>query len=247
MERQDVRTTARIQVHQKLVENSPTARGMELTGSVAVGEGEPFVVKDSFGYAVAKRTIDIIVSAVLLILLFIPLCVIALLVRLTSKGPAIYRQHRVGRGGREFVFYKFRSMVDGAEAKLDEVLDLNTTNGPTFKNPDDPRITPIGRILRRTSIDELPQLFNVLKGDMSLVGPRPPLPREVARYSDYQRRRLSVKPGITCLWQVNGRSNLPFDVQVELDLEYIQRRSLWLDLWILLRTIPAVLTCRGAC
>lgn len=198
-------------------------------------------------YAALKRAMDILLSLVML-LLFGPLfLILAVLVKLSSKGPVIYRQSRVGLGGREFVFFKLRSMVDGAEAMLHEVADLNITGGPTFKHPEDPRITPIGRFLRKTSLDELPQLFNVLRGDMSLVGPRPPLPREVAEYGPREMRRLSVKPGISCLWQVNGRSDLSFDQQVDLDLQYIERRSLPLDVWILLCTVPAVLTGRGAC
>ncbi len=198
-------------------------------------------------YRFAKRVTDIVVSVLLMALLSWLFLLIYLLVKLTSKGPAIYRQTRVGLGGRPFTFYKFRSMVDGAEAMLDEVMPLNTTGGPTFKNERDPRVTPVGRVLRRTSLDELPQLYNVLRGEMSLVGPRPPLPSEVEKYTDGAYLRLSVKPGITCLWQVQGRSKLCFAKQVQLDLEYIRRRGYWLDLCILLRTIPAVLTCRGAC
>jgi len=202
---------------------------------------------DSRFYAIGKRTVDIVGSLLALVLFGWLMCLIAIVVKLTSPGPVIYRQTRVGLGGRPFTFYKFRSMIDGAEALMDKVRPLNTTGGPTFKHAADPRMTPVGRVLRRTSMDELPQLFNVLRGDMSLVGPRPPLPSEVREYRDGEWKRLGVKPGITCLWQVNGRSNLCFAQQVELDLEYIRRRSILLDLYILLKTIPAVIFCRGAC
>jgi len=198
-------------------------------------------------YAVAKRALDITLSLALLVALWWLFVLIAILVKATSRGPVIYRQYRIGRGGRAFRFFKFRSMVDGADAQLDEVAGLNTTGGPTFKHPEDPRITSVGRFLRRTSLDELPQLVNVLRGDMSLVGPRPPLGREVAEYNARDMGRLAVQPGITCLWQVNGRSHLGFADQVDLDLEYVNRRSLALDLYILLQTVPAVLTGRGAC
>jgi len=202
--------------------------------------------RDSRFYAISKRIVDIVGSLLALVLFGWLMCLIAIVVKLTSPGPVIYRQTRVGLGGRPFTFYKFRSMIDGAEALMDKVRPLNTTGGPTFKHAADPRMTPVGRVLRRTSMDELPQLFNVLRGDMSLVGPRPPLPSEVQEYRDSEWKRLSVKPGITCLWQVNGRSNLSFVRQVELDLEYIQKRSIPLDLYILLRTIPAVILCKGA-
>jgi lipopolysaccharide/colanic/teichoic acid biosynthesis glycosyltransferase len=163
-------------------------------------------------------------------------------------GPAFFRQQRVGKGGRTFWFYKFRSMVVDAEARR-AGLALWNRHGPdgvTFKLKHDPRVTPVGRFLRRTSLDELPQLWNVLKGDMSLVGPRPALPSEVACYTTGQSRRLAVPPGLTCLWQVCGRAELSFEEQVRLDLEYISRRSLWLDLDLLARTVPAVVGGRGA-
>lgn len=211
------------------------------------GRGAVPVAKDPLGYAVIKRAVDFTVSLVLIVAFSWLFALIALFIKLTSPGPIIYRQTRVGRGGRPFTFYKFRSMIVGADQMIDAILHMNTTNGPTFKNPNDPRVTPVGRILRKTSLDELPQLFNVLRGDMSLVGPRPPLASEVAEYSEYELQRLAVMPGLTCLWQVNGRSDLTFREQVELDLEYIRRRGLWTDLCILLRTIPAVVTGRGAC
>jgi lipopolysaccharide/colanic/teichoic acid biosynthesis glycosyltransferase len=157
-----------------------------------------------------------------------------------------YRQRRTGLGGRLFSFYKLRSMHVGAHLRRSELWHLNEADGPIFKISKDPRVTRIGRWLRRTSLDEIPQLLNVLKGDMSLVGPRPPLPEEVERYEPWQMRRLDVKPGITCLWQISGRSRLGFDEWMRLDLEYIRHRSLALDVKILLRTLPAVLSRDGA-
>ena len=169
---------------------------------------------------------------------------VALMVRMTSAGPAIFRQERVGRFGEPFQLYKFRTMVVDAELKKAALASQNDGNGLLFKVRSDPRVTRTGAWLRRWSLDELPQLLNVLKGDMSLVGPRPPLPDEVARYTDYVRRRLVVKPGITGLWQVSGRSDLPWEEAVRLDLRYVENWSLSLDLVILLRTLTAV--CRGA-
>lgn len=172
----------------------------------------------------------------------------ALLIRLTSPGPVLFRQQRAGLNGRPFTMYKFRSMVTNAEQLKHELEQLNEMSGPVFKLTNDPRVTPIGRFLRRYSIDELPQLINVLRGEMSLVGPRPLPLDEVARFDDVaHRRRLSVKPGLTCLWQISGRSELrDFKEWVRLDLEYIDHWSLWLDFKILLRTIPVVLTAKGA-
>jgi lipopolysaccharide/colanic/teichoic acid biosynthesis glycosyltransferase len=159
----------------------------------------------------------------------------------------LFRQVRVGRHGRQFVMYKFRSMVVDAERQLEKLKHLNEMSGPVFKITRDPRITAVGAFLRRTSLDELPQLFNILKGDMSLVGPRPPIPTEVAQYKPWQRRRLSVKPGLTGLWQVSGRSELSnFDDWMKLDLRYIDQWSLWLDLKIIFRTVPVVLSRSGA-
>ena len=194
-----------------------------------------------------KRLIDIVVSLAMLILLSPLFLVVAVLIKLTDGGPAIYWQTRVGKWGREFRFPKFRSMVAGADRMKDALLEQNEqADGVTFKMKRDPRVTWIGRFIRKFSIDELPQLWCVLKGDMTLVGPRPPVPREVAEYSLADRRRLDVRPGLTCLWQVSGRSEIPFSRQVELDVSYIESQSLWLDLKILLRTVPAVLLGRGA-
>ena len=173
--------------------------------------------------------------------------IIMLLIYINSPGPVFYKQTRVGRWGKLFTMWKFRSMYLDADKRLKEIMAENEmTGGVIFKMKNDPRIIPIGRFIRKASIDELPQLWNVLKGDMSLVGPRPALPSEVNQYSLKDRQRLEVIPGITCIWQVSGRSNIPFPQQVELDTEYIQSQSLLLDLKLLLKTIPAVLLSRGA-
>jgi lipopolysaccharide/colanic/teichoic acid biosynthesis glycosyltransferase len=172
---------------------------------------------------------------------------IAALIKVTDGGPVFFRQTRVGEGGRRFRMLKFRSMVVDAEEKIHALTEKNRYPGNlTFKAIDDPRVTWIGRLLRKTSIDEMPQLWNVLKGEMSLVGPRPPLPCEVKKYGPLERKRLEVKPGLTCLWQIKGRSDLPFAHQVVLDIAYIKNRSLQLDLEIMMRTIPVVFTGRGA-
>ena len=193
-----------------------------------------------------KRLIDSAVSSIALIALSPLLLLVVIAVRLTSKGPAIFSQQRVGLNGRIFTFYKFRSMRIDAERNKKEVASLNEMTGPVFKARRDPRVTRLGRWLRKFSLDELPQLWNVLSGDMSLVGPRPPLPSEVSEYERWQVRRLSMKPGITCLWQVAGRNDVPFETWMRLDLEYIDNWSLGLDLKILLRTLPAVILARGS-
>jgi exopolysaccharide biosynthesis polyprenyl glycosylphosphotransferase len=194
-----------------------------------------------------RRMLDVVLAG-LILLVFGPLFMIptAILIKLTSRGPVLFKQTRCGLNGRQFVMYKFRSMVDNAEQLRVELEALNEMDGPVFKSSRDPRVTTVGRIIRRRSIDELPQLFNVLRGDMSLVGPRPPLPQEVARYQRWQRRRLSMKPGMTCLWQVSGRSEVSFEDWMKLDLTYIDNWSLMLDLKILLKTVPVVLIGRGA-
>ena len=194
-----------------------------------------------------KRILDIVVS-VIMILLLLPLLVLtALLIKLESKGPVIYRQARVGKDGRHFTFYKFRSMFIDADSRKDQILSQNdSSDGVIFKMKNDPRMTRVGRFIRKYSIDELPQLFNVLEGSMSLVGPRPPLPMEVAQYSLDERKRLHIKPGITCIWQVSGRSDIPFKKQVQLDEQYIKNHGFFRDIVILLKTIPAILTGKGA-
>lgn len=196
----------------------------------------------------AKRAIDIVVGTAALLALSPLLLVVAALIKLHDGGPVLFWQTRVGQWGREFAFPKFRSMVMDAEQRLKAIQASNDHGaaGVTFKMKRDPRVTPIGRIIRKLSIDELPQLWLVVKGDLSLVGPRPPVPREVARYTLSDRRRLNVKPGLTCIWQVSGRSQIPFERQVELDVEYIHSQSLWFDLCLLLKTVPAVLLGRGA-
>jgi lipopolysaccharide/colanic/teichoic acid biosynthesis glycosyltransferase len=199
------------------------------------------------GSACFKRFMDILL-AVMIIIIGSPLFLLtALLVKVTSPGPIIFSQVRVGKYGRHFKFYKFRSMYIDAEARKAELLKHNESgDGVIFKMKHDPRITPVGRFIRKFSIDELPQLFNVLLGDMSLVGPRPPLPSEVKTYSIEERKRLNITPGITCIWQVSGRSELPFQQQIALDKQYIASRSAWKDFLILLKTIPAILTGKGA-
>jgi exopolysaccharide biosynthesis polyprenyl glycosylphosphotransferase len=195
---------------------------------------------------VVKRGMDIAGSAFFLVCFSWIYALTILAIKLTSRGPVFFKQERVGLYGRRFTLYKFRSMVVDAERRRAELLHLNEMDGPTFKIKSDPRITPVGRILRKFSIDEFPQMWNVLKGDMSLVGPRPPLASEVEKYDPWARRRLSVRPGITCLWQVEGRNNINFQKWMELDLAYIDNWSLGLDLKILLKTVTAVLGARGA-
>lgn len=197
-------------------------------------------------HLLAKRVLDGAGAALLLVLLSPLLALLALVVKLTSPGPALYRQQRCGLGGRRFILYKFRSMVADADERRQELEALNEADGPVFKMMNDPRCTPVGRWMRKFSLDELPQLWNVLKGDMSFVGPRPPLPEEVEKYERWQRRRLRMRPGLTCLWALEGRSRLSFARWMELDLTYIDTWSLWLDLKIFLKTIPRVLAGRGA-
>jgi exopolysaccharide biosynthesis polyprenyl glycosylphosphotransferase len=200
------------------------------------------------GATVAKRLFDAVGSLVLIALLSPLFLALAAMVKLEDGGRVIFAQTRVGKWGQLFKMYKFRSMCPNAEERLRDILPRNQhRQGITFKMKDDPRITRVGRWMRRYSLDELPQLFNVLKGDMSLVGPRPPLPREVEMYSVADRRRLGATPGLTCFWQIGGRSEIDFKEQVHLDVLYIESRSLWVDLKILFKTIPAVLSGRGAC
>jgi exopolysaccharide biosynthesis polyprenyl glycosylphosphotransferase len=195
---------------------------------------------------VVKRAVDLTLS-LFVFLLTLPIQVLAAIaIRLSSSGPIFFQQMRCGLNGRHFTLVKFRTMESGAEEKLHEISHLNEMSGPVFKASNDPRRTMVGRLLRRLSIDELPQLWNVIVGDMSLVGPRPPLPEEVSRYEPWQRRRLSMKPGLTCLWQISGRSEVDFDRWMELDLKYIDTWTPMLDLKILAKTVPAVLLGRGA-
>jgi len=209
-----------------------------ITNYTGIAESWPVLV---------KRGLDILLSGILLVMLVPLMLVVAALIKLTSPGPVLFTQNRVGYNKRKFKIYKFRTMTPGAEQRIKELERLNEVSGPVFKIKNDPRINPVGKLLRKTSIDELPQLFNVLKGDMSLVGPRPLPVRDYEGFNqDWQRRRFSVRPGITCLWQINGRSSIPFDKWMQLDLQYIDTWSLWLDLEILARTIPAILKGSGA-
>jgi exopolysaccharide biosynthesis polyprenyl glycosylphosphotransferase len=194
-----------------------------------------------------KRVLDVALASFLLFIGLPIAGMIALTIKLTSGGGSVlFRQTRCGLNGRSFTLYKFRTMVEGAEERRRDLMHLNEMNGPVFKLRSDPRVTRLGRLLRRFSLDELPQLWNVLRGDMSLVGPRPPIPEEVAQYKRWQRRRLAMKPGLTCLWQISGRNDLDFDRWMQLDLEYIDSWSPLLDLKILLKTVPVVLSGRGA-
>lgn len=202
----------------------------------------------AYGGAAVKRAFDIFVSLVSLLLLSPLLVLIGLAVWVEDGGPILYAQTRVGRYGRHFKMFKIRSMCPDADKRLQELLAKNQLKeGVTFKLKDDPRMTRVGKWLRKYSFDELPQFYNVLRGDMSLVGPRPPVPREVAMYRPADRRRLAAKPGITCIWQISGRSEIDFSGQVGLDVGYIESQSFWSDLKILVRTVPAVLSGKGAC
>lgn len=204
-------------------------------------------VKKRTAYRFFKRLFDIILSALGLIILAIPFLILSIIIFIDSPGASpIYTQVRVGKNGRTFKFYKFRSMIPDAEKKLDELLNKNEMEGPVFKMKDDPRITRVGRFIRRSSIDELPQLYNVFKGNMSLVGPRPPLMREVSQYTDEQMLRVSIKPGITCYWQIQPKRNsLSFDEWLALDMKYIEERSLLTDVKILVKTVGAVFGMEG--
>jgi len=193
-----------------------------------------------------KRAFDIVVSATVLVVFSPILAAASIAIKLDSPGPVFFRQRRIGLSGREFTLYKFRSMCLDAEHRLHDIREYNEMGGPVFKMLRDPRVTRVGRLLRRTSLDEFPQFWNVLRGEMSIVGPRPPIPSEVKRYERWQRRRLSVRPGITCTWQVSGRNDIDFEQWMALDLEYIDTWSFWRDLHIVMRTIPAVILGKGA-
>lgn len=204
-------------------------------------------LQNSTYYFVIKRLIDVVFSTIGLIVLSPIMLIVAVAIKLEDiKGPILFSQERVGYLGKKFKMYKFRSMYVDAEERLHEIQHLNEQTGPVFKMKDDPRITKVGKFIRKTSLDELPQLINILKGEMSIVGPRPALLREVVQYNDYQKQRLLVKPGLTCIWQVSGRNNIGFDEWVELDLEYIENQSLGLDIKLILQTIPALLGDRNA-
>lgn len=191
----------------------------------------------SIGYYFFKRVLDIFGSLCGTILLSPVMTIVAIAIKIDSKGPVFFTQERVGKDGKVFRMYKFRSMVINAEEILNKLKDKNEMTGPMFKMKEDPRVTKVGKFIRRTSIDELPQLFNVLKGEMSLVGPRPNLPREVAKFSEYHKLKLLAKPGLTCYWQVMGRSSIGFEEWMRLDVRYIEERSLWVDLKLIFRTV----------
>jgi exopolysaccharide biosynthesis polyprenyl glycosylphosphotransferase len=215
----------------------------DLGGIPMIGVRE---ISISRGEMLYKRALDVVISLLGLVLLLPVFALIAVLIRLDSPGAAFFTQIRVGKGEQLFACYKFRTMRHGADAEKDELLAFNEADGPIFKIRADPRITRVGRILRRTSLDELPQLFNVLRGHMSIVGPRPATPAEVQRYQAWHKRRLEVAPGMSGLWQVSGRSELSFDEMVLLDLYYIENWSPVLDLQIMLRTFPKMITGEGA-
>ena len=189
-------------------------------------------------YMFCKRAMDIIGSLAGIILLSPLLLIIAIAIKIEDpKGSIFFAQQRCGKDNKLFPMYKFRSMVSNAEELLEELMEHNEMDGPVFKIKDDPRITKVGKFIRKTSVDELPQLFNILRGDMSIVGPRPAIPHEVAEYNDYQRQRLLVKPGLTCIWQVSGRNSIGFDEWVDMDLEYIATRNLWMDIKLIFKTV----------
>lgn len=200
------------------------------------------------GAQLTKRGLDILFSFIALVLLSPVFALIAVLIKIEDRGPIFFKQTRVGQFGAEFTMFKFRSMCMDAEQRLKDLIAKNQhKQGVTFKLKDDPRITRVGKWLRKFSLDELPQFYNVLIGDMSLVGPRPPVPREVALYTPADRRRLAVKPGITCIWQISGRAEIDFSGQVQLDVLYIESQRFWTDMKILVKTVPAVLSGKGAC
>lgn len=197
-------------------------------------------------YEIAKRGFDIAAATCGPVLAAPVVLVLAVLIKLDSPGPVFFRQPRLGKDGRPFLMLKLRSMTqDAAELRV-LVASSNELVGPVFKIRSDPRMTRVGRFIRKASLDEIPQLWHVLRGEMSVVGPRPPIPDEVARYEPWQRERLAVKPGLTCTWQVGGRSDIPFERWVQMDIDYIRHRNAWLDLKIMLQTVPAILTGRGA-
>lgn len=197
-------------------------------------------------YHICKRIMDVVCSAAALAVLSPIFLAVAVAIKLEDKGPVIFTQNRTGKDGKVFRMYKFRSMYVDAEKRRSELLARNEADGPLFKIADDPRVTKVGRFIRRTSIDELPQLVNILKGEMSIVGPRPLVTYEQNQCTEYQAQRLLVKPGLTCIWQVSGRSDTSFDELIEMDLEYIRNQSLWLDIKLILKTVVVVFTHKGA-
>jgi exopolysaccharide biosynthesis polyprenyl glycosylphosphotransferase len=237
--------TARLIMRSDVTEDAPTAQP-QIEDFLGAASYAMHADRLDAGALAGKRAMDVIFSALLLIACAPAMIAIAALVKLSSPGPVLFRQQRVGRGGRRFTMYKFRTMVAGAEGLLPSLAARNITDGPAFKTRDDWRVTPVGRWLRRFSLDELPQLLNVLKGEMSLVGPRPLPVYEAQGVSRAYRRRFVMRPGLTCFWQVSGRSDITFTSWMRMDLDYVDSWSLWLDAKLLVRTIPAVLSGRGA-
>ncbi len=197
-------------------------------------------------YEVIKRLIDVVCSFLGVLVLSPLFIIIAIIIKTTSKGPVFFSQKRVGKNGKEFNMYKFRSMVVNAEELKEKLADQNEMSGPMFKMKDDPRVTKVGKFIRKTSIDELPQLWNVIKGDMSLVGPRPSLPKEVAQFEDWMHKRLEVKPGLTCYWQVSGRNNIDFEDWMKLDIKYVEEKSTWVDIKLIFKTVGVLLGDKNA-
>lgn len=203
--------------------------------------------KESTLYKVSKRALDVIASFLGLVILSPILLIVAILIKLESKGPAIFAQSRIGLNGKEFKMYKFRSMVQNAEELKEKLAKQNEMSGPMFKIKNDPRVTKVGKFIRKTSIDELPQLLNILKGDMTLVGPRPSLPREVEKFESWMLKRLEVKPGLTCYWQVSGRNNIDFYEWMKLDLKYVNDMGFWLDIKLIFKTVTVLFGDKNAC
>ena len=227
---------------------SLSAAGAEIAQNYTYAQPEVLAVyRESHVYMFVKRAMDIVLSLIGIFVLSPLLLAVAIAIYMDDPtGGPIFIQNRIGKDGRPFRFLKFRSMVVNAQAQLAALQSMNEMDGPVFKIKNDPRVTRIGRFIRRTSIDELPQLFNILKGDMSLVGPRPPLPNEVEQYGPYERQRLLVKPGLTCYWQARGRNEIKFQEWMELDMKYVHHHDLWVDIRLILLTAKAVITGKGA-
>ena len=203
--------------------------------------------KENNLYEVSKRALDVIASFLGLVILSPIFLIVAILIKLESKGPAIFSQSRIGLNGKEFKMYKFRSMVQNAEELKEKLAKQNEMSGPMFKIKNDPRVTKVGKFIRKTSIEELPQLLNILKGDMTLVGPRPSLPREVEKFESWMLKRLEVKPGLTCYWQVSGRNNIDFYEWMKLDLKYVNDMNFWLDIKLIFKTVAVLFGDKNAC
>lgn len=203
--------------------------------------------KENLGYLIIKRVIDIIGALCGILFLSPVMLVVGIWIKLDSKGAIFFTQNRVGKDGRKFIMYKFRSMCADAEYLLDNLQDKNEMLGPMFKIKEDPRVTRVGKFIRKTSIDELPQLFNILKGEMSLVGPRPSLPKEVSQFTSFQKQRLVAKPGLTCYWQVRGRSDISFEEWMEMDVKYVEERNTWIDIVLILKTVKVLFGDKRAC